>query len=141
MAQHQNRPISNVPICCLFPASFGSQELSWKLWPLRTAAIGQFLQCHMLSKEILTGAGEWKYYQHLSYRGKAFSLKRSPQTSQGPFKTAGWSWWQKESFYPCTSVLGQKLPCVVEGTNVLNILFTRLKSYSNLTLMKNGQGD
>lgn len=141
MAQHQNRPISKVPICCLglclFPACSGSQELSWKLWPLCTAVSGQFLQCCMLSKELLTGAGEWKYCQHLSY----LSLKRSPQTSWGPFKTAGWSRWQKKSFYPCTSILWQKLPCVVEGINVLNILFIRLKSYSNLTLMKTEKGD
>lgn len=56
MAQHQNRPISNVPICCLgsglFPACSQSQELGRKLWPLCTAASGQFLQCYMLSKEI-----------------------------------------------------------------------------------------
>lgn len=72
MAQHQNRPISNAPICCLgsclFPACSWSEELSWKLWPSCTAASGPFLQYYTLSKEILTGAREWKYYQHLSYR-------------------------------------------------------------------------
>lgn len=98
MAQQQNRPISNVLICCLdlclLPACSQSQELNWKLWVSCTAAVANFSNATHCPENFLEELENGSIVSAFLTGARPLLLnlmlvKRSLQTSWCLFKTKG----------------------------------------------------